>query len=64
MHHGITQQQHSCVIFLQVDDLKRICQDMYSEEELNRIIAGVDRDGDGKIDYHEFLEMMEEPDDE
>lgn len=33
-------------------------KDVYSEEELRRAIAEVDENGDGEIDFEEFLQMM------
>ena len=29
-----------------------------SEEQIQILLEGVDTDGDGQIDYHEFLNMM------
>jgi Ca2+-binding EF-hand superfamily protein len=31
---------------------------LLSEEEINNLLAGVDQDGDGEVDYREFIEMM------
>lgn len=33
-------------------------KDVYSEKELRQAIAEVDDNGDGEIDYEEFLDMM------
>ena len=33
-------------------------KDVYSEKELLQAIAEVDENGDGEIDYEEFLDMM------
>ena len=30
------------------------------DEEIERILAEADKDGDGQIDYHEFVELMSE----
>ena len=31
---------------------------LLSEEEINNLLAGVDQDGDGEVDYREFIDMM------
>jgi len=39
-------------ICLQSDDFT------LSEEQINQLLQGVDKNNDGQIDYHEFIQMM------
>lgn len=57
------QNAHSFSIGLDVDgsgyldkeDLKLICKDMYSEEQLEDIVNEADISKDGKIEFEEFI---------
>ena len=40
------------------DDLLQLLGSEYTDEQADQMIATIDQDGDGKIDFHEFLDCM------
>ena len=43
------------------DELKKVLEQMgedSSDEEVTKLIASVDQDGDGKLNFEEFLELI------
>jgi Ca2+-binding EF-hand superfamily protein len=44
--------------YLDHDDFRKLCKNMFSEEDLLVMIQEVDPDGDGKISWNEFLQIM------
>lgn len=45
---------------LEAADLRRICQGTWTDEELDRMIKVADKNGDGQVDYDEFLSLMQD----
>jgi Ca2+-binding EF-hand superfamily protein len=46
--------------YLEHDDFKKLCAGMFSEKDLEAMILEVDPNGDGKITWEEFLEIMQQ----
>lgn len=46
--------------FITKEDLVELVGSEYSPEEMDEMIANVDEDGNGKIDFHEFCDCMHE----
>jgi len=46
--------------YLEHDDFKKLCGGMFSEKDLEAMILEVDPDGDGKITWDEFLQIMQQ----
>ena len=43
---------------LSVDEIKKAFGDEASSEKINSLIKKIDKNGDGEIDYNEFLDLM------
>merc|ERR1711934_1204715 len=46
--------------YLEHDYFKKLCAGMFSEKDLEAMILEVDPNGDGKITWEEFLEIMQQ----
>jgi calmodulin len=52
------EDKNGTISALEIQKLLKKLGDNLSDKELNEIIRGVDSDGDGKIDYEEFVNML------
>ncbi|CAE7031090.1 alxA [Symbiodinium natans] len=65
LHETFESLDHDHDGFISTDDLRWAFQQHdtpFSEEELNAMVRKADRNGDGKIDYQEFVKVMSEGD--
>jgi Ca2+-binding EF-hand superfamily protein len=52
------EDENGTISAVEIQKLLKKLGDNLSDKEVNEIIRGVDSDGDGKIDYEEFLNML------
>ena len=65
MHETFQSLDHDHDGFISTDDLRWAFQQHdtpFNDEDLDEMVRKADRNGDGKIDYQEFVKVMSEGD--